>query len=621
MNIDTVVVRSGQTRGVDSQIAIDSNLIQASNGGAVGDLLLRSSNLAIKNYGRGNLQTASLRGTAPTHTTVYWNGLRVASPMVGMMDFSLVPTFMVDRVALQAGASSLSGGEGALGGNVLLNNRADWSIDKFAAKVSLGYGSFSSYDGYINIRCGTKKFQSSTRFFYGYSKNDFHFVNLDIIDPKNPGWHPTQANNNADYQNMGFMQEFYMRLEGNQTLSAVVWGLANKRKLPQLTTYEGPDNSNLTQSRDESLRVVINYKKYNLHNELSASIGADLQSNYFNQENRVANGFQRVIFTEGFSRSVMGNFQAKIVLSDKQNLTTTTSANLDYVNTVERIRGAGYEQSRLEVSEKVSLESQWTSRFSTAILVRFGFVGAKFYASPMVEAQYMVADGLSLCARLNHNTHYPTLSDMYYVPGGNADLKAEKGWTAELGLGYIWRSGRADVNVYASWIKDWIIWLPSHQQYWTPQNMDNVNGQGLELTVGNEWQIGTYWRINLQANMAMNRTVDNSEPMNDSDFSRGKQLVYVPLINGGALLKCSFKGLWLSYQLYGQSRMYSSVAANPQDRDMIQGYLLHNIALGYNYRWLGVEGVCENIYNAQIYTVLRRPLAPRTFSIRVSLKF
>jgi len=58
---------------------------------SLSDMISQNTNIYIKDYGRGAMATASFRGTAPSHTQVTWNGISLNSPMLGMVDFSVIP--------------------------------------------------------------------------------------------------------------------------------------------------------------------------------------------------------------------------------------------------------------------------------------------------------------------------------------------------------------------------------------------------------------------------------------------------------------------------------------------------------------------------------------------------
>ena len=135
--------------------------------------ILSSSPIFIKNYGNGSISTASFRGTAASHTQVEWNGININSPMLGQVDFSLIPVFFTDKIELFHGNSSLSHTSGGLGGSVILQNIPDWT-NKFNLTAIQEFASFDTYSSFLKIGFGNKKIQSVTRFFYKTSQNDFN---------------------------------------------------------------------------------------------------------------------------------------------------------------------------------------------------------------------------------------------------------------------------------------------------------------------------------------------------------------------------------------------------------------------------------------------------------------
>jgi len=75
--------------------SIDSTAMAKSLSANLSDLILQNTPIFIKEYGRGALATASFRGTAPSHTQVLWNGINLCIPILGMVDFSLIPVYFM----------------------------------------------------------------------------------------------------------------------------------------------------------------------------------------------------------------------------------------------------------------------------------------------------------------------------------------------------------------------------------------------------------------------------------------------------------------------------------------------------------------------------------------------
>lgn len=619
-DIEQVEIRAQNLRERTSlqRIVIDTTILRQQQTASLGDLLIQNSNINIKSYGRGDIQTASFRGTAPSHTSVLWNGLEINSPMVGMVDFSLIPVFMIDRLSIDAGVSSLSSGIGALGGTVNIESRADWSRP-WEVEILQALGSFTTSDSYINLRLGNRALQSSTKLFYSYSKNDFPFTNRDIIDPLRPGYHPRQRQENGDYRNSGFMQEFFARWSGNHSLTAIIWGLNSDRNLPQLTTYEGDKANNLTSRRDQSLRSSITYKYYGSDYEIKATLGGDIQTMGFEQQNRVATGYQTTIDSRGFSRTATARIETTIRRIKNHSFSVALDGKIDQADTYEQVRDLGFEKSRAQASLLGAWYGDWRNWLSTTVMARVGMVGTKSYISPMVGGEIRFPAGVTIKPRIGYNVHYPTISDLYYLPGGNPDLKPERGLTYELGVSYDRKSFSVAANLFDSHIEDWIIWLPSHQQYWTPQNVRSVRSSGVELTASDRWKWDNRWRLGYNATFTVNHTINNGQPMVPGDESVGKQLVYVPLVTGGVAVNVGYRNFHFDYQLYGESKKQTTTSNAQTINGTIEPYLLHNITFGYQFRWFAAQIKCDNLFDSQFYTVLRRPLPGRSFTLQLKV--
>ena len=87
---------------------------------SMADILTFNSSVFVKSYGRATLSTVAFRGTSPSHTQVTWNGMRINNPMLGMTDFSTIPSYFIDQASLLHGTSSVNETGGGLGGLVYI---------------------------------------------------------------------------------------------------------------------------------------------------------------------------------------------------------------------------------------------------------------------------------------------------------------------------------------------------------------------------------------------------------------------------------------------------------------------------------------------------------------------
>ena len=88
---------------------------------SMADVLTFNSSVFVKNSGGASLSTVAFRGTSPSHTQVTWNGMRINNPMLGMTDFSTIPSYFIDDASLLHGTSSVNETGGGLGGLVKLS--------------------------------------------------------------------------------------------------------------------------------------------------------------------------------------------------------------------------------------------------------------------------------------------------------------------------------------------------------------------------------------------------------------------------------------------------------------------------------------------------------------------
>ena len=159
---------------------------------SMADVLTFNSSVFVKSYGRATLSTVAFRGTSPSHTQVTWNGMRINNPMLGMTDFSTIPSYFIDKASLLHGTSSVNETGGGLGGLVKLATVADVDSGLHLQYVQ-GIGSFKTFDEFARFTYGSRRWSVSTRVVYSSSPNDYRYVNRDkkvnIYDPCRRGQH------------------------------------------------------------------------------------------------------------------------------------------------------------------------------------------------------------------------------------------------------------------------------------------------------------------------------------------------------------------------------------------------------------------------------------------------
>ena len=629
--IDTVVVRA-QRRITDvglTQTRIDSMVLVSKVSSSLSEILSENTPVFIKSYGRGSVATASFRGTAPSHTQVYWNGVSINSPSLGSVDFSLIPVYFIDELSLQHGASSIKSGQGSLGGSVVISNKPDWD-NTFGGRFVQAVGSYGTFDDFIQVNVGGKKLQTKTKLYYTQSANDFRYRNKDNWQAD--GQYPLVRNEHAGYKKASFMEEVYYRPTSNSTLSATVWGLWSDRNLPRLTTNESDERSNLSNQEDKNLVASLQWKTYGKRHELAVSMGYNGQLLGYTQSSPVG-GNASQLTTDASTRSNIGQAQVSFRYNIAKDFTvvSTTSANLSSVDSFEEIKGEGFDKSRTEWSELVSVHKVFADRISATALLRLGQIEQKFYTTPYLGVEVLLhqPNDLRIKASVGKSFHYPTLNDLYYVPGGNPDLKTENGITYELGLSaertFSGVKVGAEVTGYISKIDNWIIWLPSFKQIWTPENVKRVDASGVELKLNASTKIGE-WAIRANGVFAYTSSINKGDPRDWADGSIGKQLVYIPKTSGNLFAQLQYRSYQLGYQFTYYGKRFTTTS---NDKEVSQGvlnpYFMSDLTLGKFFRMAGLECEAEfkicNLLNEEYRTILQRPMPRQNYMGTLKIKF
>ena len=222
-NIREIIVYDRNLKDIGvTKTRLDSVALRNNVTNSLADILSQSTSIFIKSYGRATLASASFRGTAPSHTLVTWNGIKMNSPMLGMVDFSLIPSFFIDDVTLYHGAGSVGVSGGGMGGAVVLGTKAP--IEKgLSLNFIQGIGSYHAFDEFLKVTYGGEKWQSSTRVSYAISENDFKFRNYE------KDGYPVERNKSGQFSDLHVLQELFYAPDEKNKLGLAVWYMDSDR--------------------------------------------------------------------------------------------------------------------------------------------------------------------------------------------------------------------------------------------------------------------------------------------------------------------------------------------------------------------------------------------------------
>lgn len=619
---DVVVTARPVKEQALTRTVIDSVKMAESATASFAELLTKHSSIFVKTYGQGSTATVSFRGTAASHTQVQWNGVNINNPMLGQVDFSLIPVWFVDRTELYHGGSSLQDGSGALGGEVSIGSQARRG-EKLYASLMQTAGSYDTYQTFVSVGGDAGKFQARLRYMYDTAENDFEYLNRAV-----PPFEIVKQTN-ADYRKHGGVLDLYCDAGRNNFLSVNVWFTHADRNLPTIMSYQGPGRTE--KQTDNDLRTVARWDKFWKKFRSNLTTGFTTSNIDYYLANRTDLG----PFVSYDSRSVIYSFYNKYTLeynpSSRTSFKAMINGNYHAVNIFDRITEEGYSAERTEFGLSLSAHYGLTDRLSVYALVREDLTDSDFSPlMPSVGVELRPLRGEKLFVKLNgtRNYHQPTLNDLYWLPGGNPDLRPEEGYTADLSAEYSRTVGRfafsGTATGYMSWIDDWIMWRPSEFRYWTAENVKKVFSRGAELELSAGYSHAGL-AVNLSGNYAYTRTT-NEDPDLADDESKGRQLIYIPVHKGNVMLDAAYRGFYLYYVWSAVSERYTT-SSNQSTRHTLPPYDIHNMTLGKRIAFkkdysVELSAKINNVFDRKYQAILWRAMPGRNylFSVKFSYK-
>lgn len=613
---------------------------------SMADVLTFNSSVFVKNYGRATLSTVAFRGTSPSHTQVTWNGMRINNPMLGMTDFSTIPSYFIDDASLLHGTSSVNETGGGLGGLVRLST-SPANHEGFGLQYVQGVGSFSTFDEFLRLTYGDKHWQSSTRVVYSSSPNDYKYRNRDkkenIYDEdKNiiGSYYPTERNRSGAYKDLHVLQEIYYNTGEGDKFGLNAWYINSNRELAMLSTDYGNDMDFENRQREQTFRGVLSWDRVREKWKVGVKGGYIHTWMAYDYKRDKGNG-EMASMTRSRSKinTFYGSADGDYAPSEKWLFTAGVSVHQHLVESADKNiisqegnkAVVGYDKGRVEFSGSVSAKWQPVDRFAASLVLREDMFGTKW--APVIPAFFI--DGvlskkgnIVAKASISRNYRFPTLNDLYFLPGGNPDLKSEHGFTYDVGLSF--SVGKENVyalsggiNWFDSHIDDWIIWLPTTKGFFSPRNLKKVHAYGAETNAHLDIMLGKDWKLDMNGTFSWTPSINESEPMSPADQSVGKQLPYVPEFSATVTGRLSWRTWSLLYKWCYYSQRYTMSSNDYTLTGYLPPYFMNNVTLEkqLSFRWadLSLKGSINNLFDEEYLSVLSRPMPGINFEIFIGI--
>lgn len=615
--------RSLRDIGVQKSV-LNEVVLKESLAASMAEVLAQNSTIFIKSSGRATLSTASIRGTAPSHTTVSWNGIELGSPMLGMVDFSMIPSYFVDGSEVFHGATSVNASGGGLGGAVVLSTNQKVS-EGFGVQYIQNIASFSSRDEYLRIDYGAKRWNTSTRVLSCSSKNNFPYINYDKIG------HPLEYNTNCGYNDLHLLQEVYTQGSRGGRWSLKAWYTNSSRGIPRLSVDYRNDEMTKAWQDEGSVRTVAEWKRSFGGLRLSVATGYNYNTlHYIYQFSKGGGALARGVDATSITHHAFATTSAEWSIGNNLMLAANLKTALYSADSkdVAPLIPTGFSAGRGEVTSFVSARWKPIDHLGVAVSLREEWRDGAF--SPLIPALFVDATlvesiGLILSGSWSRNYHAPTLNDLYYVPGGNPNLRPEQGESFDVGIESSvkrqkWSVG-GKITLYRTNITDWIMWSPTIKGFWTPENLAAVISRGVESRANLSFTPTKDLSVGLNAIFAITQST-NANP--DSD-SFGSQLPYIPLYSASAGASLVWRQWEMNYKWRFYSKRHTSYSGTSYVGGSIPAYQLSDISvsrqLQINKVHFKVRFEVNNLFDTYYQSVLSRPMPPRNYAISLECKF
>lgn len=588
-------LRSKNVGGVEK--ILHSATVENHESSSLDQLLNNTSGVFIKSYGSASLATASIRGGNAGQILVLWNGLPIHSPMLGQLDLSLLPLAFIDEVSFQPGGGSATWGNAAVTGVISLSNHADFS-HKFSIKLKTQLGSYNQRIQNLSFSWGNAHLKSTTRFFHQAGKNDFPYV----IAPGQPVRH--QLHNEVNSQ--GIFQSINAKLKSNLFLDIHLWLQNSDREIPPLITQ----NESKAAQQDHAFRNMIALTHQGRHTLNRFKVA------YFDEKNLYQDSTINLSASNKFSTLLT---EVSTQFSPGRRWTNT----LGFTSSLVKAKADAYRDTATEFRGSLFATAEYTfENLTIQGVFRQSILDQDLLPLvPSLGIDLLLSPTLNLKGKVSRDYKAPTLNDRYWVPGGDLDLLAERGWSEELGLVYNREKSslklQCQVTFFNRNIVDWIFWTRQESQaFFSPQNIAKVWSRGIEQEYNGIYTFRQKSSISLGVKYSYTRST-NEVPIAQPKMERGDQLIYTPLHQGQIEL-----GVRINRGSFHFIQSFSGSYQGINKR--VEGYQLGSLRASYNIRILKTDtaffGSVQNLWNVNYQIIENRPMPGTNYRAGLQLQ-
>ncbi|MDQ7041060.1 MAG: TonB-dependent receptor [Rhodothermus sp.] len=570
--------------------------LERAGGSTVAELLEARTGLFIKRYGSGGLATFSLRGSSATQTLMLIDGHRVADPQSGLIDLTLLPTVLLESVEVVHGPAAALYGSGAVGGVVRLHTLRP--TERPGGRMALRLGAYGEQSLGVVAHAGINRLAVLGAVEHSRTTGDYPYPN-----PLPP---PTvRRREGADRQMTSVFGKLryvaYGRFEGT------VWLTEARRSLP------GPGNAPPVdaQQTDRQQRVL-------LLAEWPLPAGRlTVRSSYQHTQLAYVNRFAGEADTTR-TRALALETTLDQALHARWALTVQLEGRWEHAALRRKV-----DQRAIALAFRLAGRQGRLRLYPALRLDLYATAGHAFRAlSPQLGLNLALREGmLHVKGALGRVFRAPTLGERFFQPGGNPDLKPERGWSTEAGLYTRWQPFTLELTAFRTILTEQIVWYPGFVapgvQLWRPINVGRVRTRGLEASLRAHVPFTASFRLQGGLFYTLTRAEDRSNP---ATRAYGHQLRYVPLHQLKAFIDVQVGpvGLSLNARHTGRRYLTSDESQALAPFTVLDAHLRLTPQIA-RIRW-SFSLSAENLTNTAYEVVRFYPMPPRHVRVQLRLE-
>ena len=528
----------------------------------------------------GGASSPSFRGTTASQTAVIWNGINVNSQTLGQADFNAVNALSFDNITIKSGGGSVVYGSSAIGGSIHLNNDL-YFYDLFENELFLKYGSFNTFDGRFQTKLASEKYSLQLGFTHSSSDNDYDWVG------KN------RKNQNGQFENASFNANFGYKINASNTLKFYSQFFDGERHFSLLLPTETP-----TKYHNTDIRNLLEWKS--LINRFTSRV----KLAHLFEEYKYFPNINHSNYTFGKVESLIAKYDLAYDFSDRMKLNTVIDVTQNKgqgsdIHAEKRQIGSGSLLFKHLISDaflyEVALRKEITDNYESPFLYSLGI-------------NYKVSDFYAVKFNASKNFRIPTFNDLYWVTGGNPDLKPETSYQAEITNEFKMKNLKIYVTGYFNQLKDMLRWIPTSSM-WEPENTEEVEIFGFEAGLSYSKSFGKH-SLNLNGNYGYTSSKDKRTD---------KYLIYVPTHKANATASYAYEKLTIYGEFLYVGEVYTRSDNN--SRYNIDAYQVYNLGADYTFKQHYTLGIkIQNLLDIYYESVENRALPGRNFMMYLNFR-